>query len=183
MKIIADSDNGIEIETKKSEEFGENREIVVLRFCLEDSSSLSEKDKETITGRIEELKENNPAKFFAENGGHFVEIVANDKAEALARLNNMLRQLLNIDRIRAQNNGKGKLYVGNVFYKTTELELIELFSRAGEVKKVSIITDENGRSRGFAFMEMGSFAEADKAKKTFNGHQFKGRTLVVDDAK
>lgn len=179
MKVVMDSYNGIEIETKKSEESGE---IVILKFHVE-NSSLGEEDKEIIIKRIEELKKSNP-KFSVEDGNHFVIIAATEKTETLERLNWLLRQLLNIDRIRARNNnnGDGKLYVGNVPYSATESELTELFNGTGKVKKVSVIIDENGQSRGFAFVEMSTPAEASKAKEIFNSHQFKGRTLKVADA-
>lgn len=183
MKMVVDSDDGIEIETKKPEEYGGSGEIVVLKFHLENSLSLKEEDKEKITGVIEGLKELNPDKFLVEDGEHFIIIAAAEKTEALERLNYLLRQLLNIDRIRARNNnGDGKLYVGNIPYATKESELAELFGRVGKVKKVSVITDGNGQNRGFAFVKMSTSAEANEARKIFNGHQFKERTLKVADA-
>lgn len=79
---------------------------------------------------------------------------------------------------------KKKLYVGSLSYDTTEDGLKELFSQAGKVESVSIITDKmSGRSKGFAFVEMSSEKEAEKAVEMFNKKEFEGRTLVVDEAR
>ncbi len=49
-----------------------------------------------------------------------------------------------------------KLYVGNLDFQTTEEDLALLFSGAGEVRQVNVITDrETQRPKGFAFVEMG----------------------------
>lgn len=79
---------------------------------------------------------------------------------------------------------KKKLYVGNLSFDVTEADLKELFSEAGSVESVSIITDRHsGRSKGFAFVEMTSDAEAKEAMNKFNGHSFKDREIVVNEAK
>jgi cold-inducible RNA-binding protein len=76
-----------------------------------------------------------------------------------------------------------KVYVGNLPFRTTEDELSELFSQAGAVESVSIITDrETGRSKGFGFVSMNA-DEADKAIAQFNGAQFGGRALTVNEAR
>jgi len=75
-----------------------------------------------------------------------------------------------------------KLYVGNLSFQTTESELNELFAQAGVVETVRIITDrETGRSKGFGFVEMQD--GADKAIEQFNGKDFKGRALTVNEAR
>ena len=71
-----------------------------------------------------------------------------------------------------------KLYVGNLSYSITNEELEELFANYGEVKEVKVIT-----GKGFGFVEMGTQAEAEKAKLELNGFDFKGRTLKVDIAR
>ena len=71
-----------------------------------------------------------------------------------------------------------KLYVGNLSYSTTQESLTELFSEHGSVKEVNII---NGK--GFGFVEMSSPEEAQKVQEAFNGAEFEGRTLKVDEAK
>jgi RNA recognition motif-containing protein len=77
-----------------------------------------------------------------------------------------------------------KLYVGNLSYSTGEADLHTLFSKAGTVKSVSLITDrDTGRSRGFGFVEMETQAEAQKAVSMLNGTQLGDRTLTVNIAK
>jgi RNA recognition motif-containing protein len=76
-----------------------------------------------------------------------------------------------------------KVYVGNLPFRTTEDELNSLFSQVGAVESVTIITDrETGRSKGFGFVSMGS-DDADKAIAQFNGAQFNGRALTVNEAR
>ena len=76
-----------------------------------------------------------------------------------------------------------KVYVGNLPFRTTEEELANLFSQVGPVESVSIITDkETGRSKGFGFVSMGS-EDADKAIAQFNGQDFNGRSLTVNEAR
>lgn len=77
-----------------------------------------------------------------------------------------------------------KLYVGNLDYKVTGDQLTELFSQAGKVVSAVVITDRySGRSKGFGFVEMSSDEEAKKAIETFNGKEFEGRNLVVNEAR
>jgi RNA recognition motif-containing protein len=77
-----------------------------------------------------------------------------------------------------------KLYVGNLPYSTSEDELRELFSRAGAVDTVSVVRDNaTGRARGFAFVEMASDADAQKAIAELNEMQLGGRTLAVNEAR
>src|SRR4051812_16566781 len=77
-----------------------------------------------------------------------------------------------------------KLYVGGLSYNTTEDGLRNYFSQAGTVKSVHIATDrDTGRSRGFAFVEMGTQADMDKAINMFNGKEFDGRSLTVNPAR
>jgi RNA recognition motif-containing protein len=71
-----------------------------------------------------------------------------------------------------------KLYVGNLSYSVTNEELTELFSNYGEVRNVNII-----EGKGFGFVEMSSQADAEQAKVTLNGTEFKGRALRVDEAR
>lgn len=77
-----------------------------------------------------------------------------------------------------------KLYVGNLSFRTTGEELKEAFSAAGTVESASVIEDrETGRSRGFAFVEMATPEEAAAAIEQFNGKDFGGRNLTVNEAK
>ena len=76
-----------------------------------------------------------------------------------------------------------KVYVGNLPFRTTEDDLMNLFSQVGAVESVSIITDrDTGRSKGFGFVSMNS-EDADKAIAQFNGAQFEGRALTVNEAR
>src|SRR3972149_3132372 len=77
-----------------------------------------------------------------------------------------------------------KLYVGNLSYTTTEDDLRTLFAQAGSVKSVALIKDrDTGRSKGFAFVEMETQAEAQKAISQFNGSQLHDRALTVNLAR
>ena len=77
-----------------------------------------------------------------------------------------------------------KLYVGNLSFQTTSQELQELFAQAGTVQSANVIEDhDTGRSRGFAFVEMSSNAEAAAAIEQFNGKDLGGRLLKVNEAK
>ena len=77
-----------------------------------------------------------------------------------------------------------KLYVGNLSFRTTSDELREAFSAAGTVESASVIEDrDTGRSRGFAFVEMATAEEAAAAIEQFNGKEFGGRNLTVNEAK
>jgi len=77
-----------------------------------------------------------------------------------------------------------KLYVGNLSYEVTEEQLKELFSGAGSVVSVDLITDrQSGRSKGFAFVEMGSDDAAKAAIEKLNNTDFEGRKLNVNEAK
>ena len=77
-----------------------------------------------------------------------------------------------------------KLYVGNLPYETGEAELQELFSRAGNVDSVKVMRDmATGRARGFAFVEMSTDDEAQKAISELNNFQVGGRGLTVNEAR
>ena len=77
-----------------------------------------------------------------------------------------------------------RLYVGNLPYSTSEDQLTELFSRAGKVDTVRVMRDmATGRARGFAFVEMGSDEEAQRAIAELHEHQLEGRALVVNEAR
>jgi RNA recognition motif-containing protein len=77
-----------------------------------------------------------------------------------------------------------KLYVGNLAFQTTNEDLQQLFEQAGTVESVNVIEDrETGRSRGFGFVEMASAEEGQKAIEQFNGKEFNGRNLNVNEAR
>jgi len=78
-----------------------------------------------------------------------------------------------------------KLYVGNLNFTTTEDALRKAFSEGGRsVKSVAILTNpETGRSRGFAFVDMGSEADAQAAIQAWDGVELEGRALKVNEAR
>jgi RNA recognition motif-containing protein len=77
-----------------------------------------------------------------------------------------------------------KLYVGNLSFQTKSEDLQTLFEQAGTVTSATIIEDrETGRSRGFAFVEMSSDEEGERAIEQFNGKEFNGRNLTVNEAR
>ena|ERR1039458_2810336 len=77
-----------------------------------------------------------------------------------------------------------KLFVGNLTFTATENDLQDHFAQAGAVSSVNIMQDRmTGRSRGFAFIEMSSKEDADKAIQMFHGKDFQGRPLTVNEAR
>ena len=77
-----------------------------------------------------------------------------------------------------------KLYVGNLPFSTNEAELQELFGRAGAVQSVNVVRDvATGRTRGFAFVEMATDDEAQKAIQELNQQDLGGRSLTVNEAR
>jgi RNA recognition motif-containing protein len=77
-----------------------------------------------------------------------------------------------------------RLYVGNLPYSANEDQLTDLFSQAGTVDSVRVMRDmATGRARGFAFVEMGSDEDAQKAISNFNEYKMDGRPLVVNEAR
>ena len=76
-----------------------------------------------------------------------------------------------------------KIYVGNLSFRTTEDELVDLFQQMGAVESVSIITDrDTGRSKGFGFVSMND-EDAEKAIAAYNGKDLGGRALTVNEAR
>ncbi len=76
-----------------------------------------------------------------------------------------------------------RLYVGNLSFNTTGDTIRDLFGALGEVTDVHVVMDrDTGRPRGFAFVTMGSPAEAQKAIAEINGKTVDGRPLRVNEA-
>ena len=76
------------------------------------------------------------------------------------------------------------VYVGNLPHSTTESELRALFQPYGEIENVTMVTDrDTGRSRGFAFVEMSSAGDAEKAIAALNNTEMGGRTLTINAAR
>lgn len=76
------------------------------------------------------------------------------------------------------------IFVGNLSYETTDVELREAFEAFGQVSSASVITDKfTGRSRGFGFVEMSTDEEASTAINGLNGTDLQGRPLTVNEAR
>ena len=76
------------------------------------------------------------------------------------------------------------IFVGNLSYEVGEPDLTEVFAEYGKVKRVYFPTDrETGKKRGFAFVEMETAAEEDKAIETLDGAEWMGREMKVNKAK
>ena len=77
-----------------------------------------------------------------------------------------------------------KIFVGNLSFNTTEGDILELFKQSGTVTSCQLIMDKfTNKSRGFAFVEMGSQEEATKAISECNGKELDGRALTVNEAR
>ena len=77
-----------------------------------------------------------------------------------------------------------KLYVGNLPYSASEEDLQNLFATAGTVESVNVMRDmATGRARGFAFVEMATDEDAQKAITALNNREFGGRNLTVNEAR
>ena len=77
-----------------------------------------------------------------------------------------------------------KLFVGNLAYGVTDGDLMQLFAESGAVQSAKVINDrETGRSKGFGFVEMDNDNDAQEAIKRFNGLDFKGRKMAVNEAR
>lgn len=77
-----------------------------------------------------------------------------------------------------------KLYVGNLSFRVTSEDLQEYFGTAGGVESANVVFDrETGRSRGFGFVEMATEEDANSAIAQFNGQEYEGRNMVVNEAR
>jgi RNA recognition motif-containing protein len=77
-----------------------------------------------------------------------------------------------------------RLFIGNLSYNTTEEDLRSFFAEAGHIASINLMLDKfTGKSRGFAFMEMGSPEEAAKAIELFHGKELQDRALTVNIAR
>ncbi len=77
-----------------------------------------------------------------------------------------------------------KLYVGNLSFRVTSEDLQDYFAGAGTVESANVVFDrETGRSRGFGFVEMATEDDANNAIAQFNGQEYDGRNMVVNEAR
>lgn len=77
-----------------------------------------------------------------------------------------------------------KVFVGSLSWDATEDQVRELFSQAGEITSIFIPVDKfSNKPKGFCFVEYGTDEEAAKSIEMFNGQEFLGRNLVVNEAR
>lgn len=77
-----------------------------------------------------------------------------------------------------------KLYIGNLPFSATDQILSDTFAQCGTVQSAKIIMDrDTGRSKGFGFVEMSTDAEAAAVISKFNGADYDGRSMTVNEAK
>lgn len=77
-----------------------------------------------------------------------------------------------------------KLYVGNLPFTATDEDLSNIFAQVGQVASAKIIMDrDSGRSKGFGFVEFADDTEAENAISQFNGADYNGRPMVVNEAR
>lgn len=77
-----------------------------------------------------------------------------------------------------------KIFVGNLSFNTSEGDILDLFKKSGTVTSCELIMDKfTNKSRGFAFVQMGTQEEATKAITELNGKELDGRALTVNEAK
>ncbi len=88
-------------------------------------------------------------------------------------------------KVKVKKNGRCvEIYVGNLSYNVKEGDLRKIFKKYGAVQNVRIITNlQNGKSKGFGFVEMPNRGEAQRAIENLDDKDIKGRKLVVNEAK
>ena len=78
---------------------------------------------------------------------------------------------------------RNKVFVSNLPYTTSDVELEKIFSGSGKVTDVKVVIDrETGRSRGFGFVSFENDDQASKAIQDWNDQEFCGRRLIVNEA-
>jgi RNA recognition motif-containing protein len=75
------------------------------------------------------------------------------------------------------------IYVGNIAYSLSEADMKDAFSVYGAVESARIISDHDGRSKGFGFIEMPNADEARNAIEEMNGKELNERRLTVNEAR
>ncbi|GAV81688.1 RRM_1 domain-containing protein/RRM_6 domain-containing protein [Cephalotus follicularis] len=80
-------------------------------------------------------------------------------------------------------NLKRKLYVFNLPWSLTVVDIKGLFGQCGTITDVEIIKQKNGRSRGYAFVTMATAEEAQAVVDKFDSHEVSGRIITVEFAK
>jgi hypothetical protein len=83
----------------------------------------------------------------------------------------------------AEAIGRYRCFVGNLPFSATEEELREMFERFGSVANVIIMADEDGRPKGFGFVNMESTVAGANAVAELDGYELQGRSITVSEGK
>jgi predicted Zn finger-like uncharacterized protein len=78
--------------------------------------------------------------------------------------------------------GDAKLYVGNIAFECHEDDIVEIFSRVGNVAEVSLVRDDEGKNRGFGFVTMRTKEDGDRAIQELDGASVRGRNIAVRES-
>jgi RNA recognition motif-containing protein len=126
-------------------------------------------------------------------GFGLVEMGSEEAEKAIMQLNraDFNGQTISVSEARARPQSAAdrgvppaRLFVGNLPYNATGAELKEFFSSVGPVSSVLLpVERESGKPRGFAFVEFSDYAHAKEAVHRFHNQPFKGRSLVVNEAR
>ena len=73
----------------------------------------------------------------------------------------------------------GKLFIGNLDYAVRESDLREIFDSIGHISSIKVSTDQNGKSKGFGFVEFVSISDAHMAVNELSGYELKGRQISL----
>ncbi|MBI2414895.1 RNA-binding protein [candidate division WWE3 bacterium] len=76
-----------------------------------------------------------------------------------------------------------RIFVGNLDYTTNHNQFKELFDKFGVIISARVVTDDEGRSKGFGFVDFESEEDANKAVSEMNGYDHLGSNLNVSIAK
>jgi RNA recognition motif-containing protein len=153
-----------------------------------DLTSLFEQVGRVVAVRIMTDRDTGRSKGFG-----FVEMGSEEAEKAIMQLNraDLNGHTLSVSEARARPQSSAdrgipsvRLFVGNLPYNATGAELKEFFSSVGPVSSVILpVEKESGKPRGFAFVEFPDHAHAKEAVHRFNNQPFKGRALVVNEAR
>lgn len=76
-----------------------------------------------------------------------------------------------------------RIFVGNLDYTTNHTQFKELFDKFGNILSARVVTDDEGRSKGFGFVDFENEEDANKAVAEMNNYEHKGSNLNVSIAK
>ena len=72
------------------------------------------------------------------------------------------------------------MFVGRLSYDTSEKKLRREFEQYGAIRSIVLVTDLDGKSRGYAFIEFEREEDMTMAFKRSDGKKIDGRRVVVD---